>query len=125
MKAGLRQRRPVGIDVALTVGDHCYPPPSRGFAGAGYCGRLQYLLRPHRCRQPAMRFPIHEWTIPMWFRHHAGAGPDLTAHQPEAVVVASTAIIACTSTPYVLPCFTGPRPRRRCAVVGNLTSVVS
>jgi len=39
--------------------------------------------------------------------------------------MASTAIIACTSTPCALPFLTGPRPRRRCAVVGNFTSEVS
>ena len=43
-------------------------------------------------------------------------------HDPLA---ASTAIIACTSTPYALPFFTGPRPRRRWAVVGNFTSLRS
>ena len=43
----------------------------------------------------------------------------------QALVAASTAIIACTSTPYALPFPTGPRPRRRCAVVGTATSLVS
>jgi hypothetical protein len=40
-------------------------------------------------------------------------------------LVASTASIACTNTPQALPFFTGPSPRRRCAVVGNFTSLQS
>src|SRR5271165_550187 len=48
--------------------------------------------------------------------------PTKPRHDPLA---ASTAIIACTNTPYAFPFPTGPRPRRRCAVVGNFTSHVS
>src|SRR5208282_4404698 len=48
--------------------------------------------------------------------------PTRPRHDPLA---ASTAIMACTSTPYALPFLTGPRPRRRCAVVGNFTSHLS
>src|SRR5271166_3891462 len=48
--------------------------------------------------------------------------PTRPRHDP---AIASTATIACTSTPYALPFLTGPRPRRRCAVVGNFTSDVS
>jgi hypothetical protein len=43
----------------------------------------------------------------------------------QAWLSASTAIMTCATTPYVLPFFTGPRPRRRSAVVANFTSVVS
>ena len=48
--------------------------------------------------------------------------PTRPRHDPLA---ASTASIAWTSTPWMLPCPIGPRPRRRCAVVGNFTSVLS
>ena len=55
--------------------------------------------------------------------------PTRPRHDPPA---ASTAIIACTSTPYTLPrfrrgrlFFTGQRPQRRWAVVGNFTSLRS
>jgi hypothetical protein len=43
----------------------------------------------------------------------------------QAPLLASSASIECTSNPYARPFFTGPSPRRRCAVVGNFTSQVS
>jgi len=73
MQAGLRQGGPVGVDVSLTVGDHRY-----------HRGRLQHRLRSLRRCQPAMRFTLRKWAIPMVLSHHAGPGPDLAPHQSKA-----------------------------------------
>jgi hypothetical protein len=60
-------------------------------------------------------------------RHHAVAGLHIAADQAEAGMAVSIHPNhrSCNAMPYVLPFFTGPRPQRRSAVVGNFTSVVS
>ena len=67
-------------------------------------------------------------------RVHPGAGPDLAAHQAEAGAAGSVdgdrrmhqqAVRIAPGLRRGRLFFTGPRPRRRCAVVGNFTSQVS
>ena len=61
-----------------------------------------------------------------WLVTRPGRFQTLPPTKPrQAPVSASTAIIACTRTPYLWPVPTGPGPRRRSARVGNVTSVVS
>ena len=70
----------------------------------------------------------------MWDRVHPGAGPDLAAHQAETGAALSIdgnrrmhqqAVRIAPRLRRGRLFFTGPKPRRRCPVVGNFTSQVS
>ena len=126
MDVGVRDRRPRGVDVGLAVGDHCY-----------HRSRCQHRLRLLCGVYPAHRLPLRQRTMVVWRRVHPVTAPDFAPYQAcpragqrpdpwaQTRPTRGAATIACTSTPYALPFPTGPRPRRRCAVVGNFTSEVS